>query len=377
MRVGLDASPLLHGERAVRRNSRNLLKALTSIETVDWRALYFDRKGHTPGRLGLEDEVNCRWPMRMLMPAWKHLSWPSLESIAGQDMDIFYAPDLCFPPAENTKVLTTVRGVAYMMIPELCVPKHVDHLMKAFSYARHHADYFLAVSESTKVDMLHCTDIPAEQIYVSSHGVDPQFYPIEKSKARAYIAAQYEVQRPYFLFVGVIAAHKNVRLLIDAMLSASQMQEVDLILAGPWQQPFTNDLLSYIASQGLSERVHLIGEVSQNSDALTYLYSGAVAFLFPTFYEGWCAPPLESMACGTAVLSTQIPSVQEVTGTAAVLLPVDEAEAWGVEMQHLAEDELWRESLEQKGLQHIVQHSWANSAQRLLSVMKEIGQRHD
>ncbi|MDQ6964885.1 MAG: glycosyltransferase family 1 protein [Mariprofundales bacterium] len=377
MKIGFDATPLLHGERAVRRNSRNLLKELIKIEGVDWRALYFDRKADTPGRLGITDERVCRLPMRLLTPAWRGLGWPNLETIAGDDMDIFYAPDLYFPPAKHTKVMTTIRGVAYLAIPELCAPEKVALLTKAFEYAREHADYFLAVSESTRQDMLEHTDIPAECIFVSSHGVDPQFFPIEKMKAREDVKKRYGVERTFFLFVGAIATHKNVSLLVNALHQSPALQNVDLVLAGPHEQPFTTTLRVSIEKAGLSKRVHLIGAVGQENNELATLYSAATALLFPTFYEGWCAPPLEAMACGTPVISTQTPSVQEVVGGAAVLLPVDDVDAWRVQMIRVVEDVEWKALLVKQGLQHVQQHTWNSSASRLFGVMREIVRREE
>jgi len=375
MRIGLDATPLLHGERAVRRNSRNLLQQLTAIDNVDWRALYFDRKGNTEGRLGIDDEVLCRYPMKLLMPAWNSISWPSLEWIAGDDMDLFYAPDLYFPPAKRTPILTTVRGLAYLAVPEHCSIKNVQPLEKAFAYARKHADYFLAVSESTKQDILTLTDIPEEKIFVSSHGVDPVFRCVDAANSRMFVQHTFGVKRPYFLFVGAISTHKNVQLLVDA-LHRSTLDALDLVLAGPYEEPFTTQLRAHIASLGLSERVHLIGPISQGGDALVNLYTAAEAFLFPTFYEGWCAPPLEAMACGTVVISTQIPSVKEVTGSAAILLPVSDVEAWAVHMEKVVEDKQWQRGLIEAGLLHVRQHTWEKSAQKLLSVMQTIVRSH-
>lgn len=376
MKVGFDGTALLHGERAIRRTSRNLLKELTTIEEADWRALYFDRKRDSPGRLGLSDEVICRWPMRLLVPAWRGVGWPRLERIAGDDLDIFYAPDLYFPPSKKTAVLTTIHGMAYMVIPELCAPRNVALLNSAFHYARKHADYFLAVSESTRQDMLEFTDISADRIFVSSHGVDPVFVPIEKNKAREHVRSRYGVGKPFFLFVGAVSSHKNVRLLVDALHRATALKEVDLVLAGPHEEPFATDLRTHIIATGLSQRVHLIGSIGQESDELTFLYSAAVAFLFPTFYEGWCSPPLEAMSCGTPVFSTLIPSVREVTGSAAVLLPVDEPDAWSVQMERIVHDAEWHASLVQHGLEHVMQHSWKASAIRLFDVMKDIVGRH-
>ena len=77
------------------------------------------------------------------------------------------------------------------------------------------------------------------------------------------------------------------------------------------------------------------------------------------------------MACGTPVISTQIPPVKEVTGDAAVLLPVDQPEAWGEQMKKVAEDSQWHASLKERGLIHVQQHTWENSAKRLLGIMQE------
>jgi len=374
-RITIDGTPLLHGERAIRRVSRNLLKSITGMDHVDWRVFYFDRKGDTPGRFHLENEVVCRFPVRLMLPSWNTSGWPTLETLAGGETDLFYATELYFPPSRKTTILSTVHGIAYLVIPELCLPEHVASLTTAFSYARQHADYFLAVSESTKEDMLNHTDIPADRIYVSAHGVDSCFHPIKKQDACAHVALHYGVERPYFLYVGVVAAHKNVRLLVDAMVAASDMHDADLILAGPWQEPFTSELRAHADSVGLSDRVHFTGSVEQEGDELTYLYSGAIAFLFPTFYEGCPSPPLEAMACGAPVISTHIPSVREVTGDAAILLPVDDAEAWGAQMKKVAEDSQYQALMIRHGLVHVKQRTWEHSAKRLLGIMQEVIER--
>ena len=159
---------------------------------------------------------------------------------------------------------------------------------------------------------------------------------------------------------------------MEAFQQTPALQGVDLVLAGPHEQPFTSELRLMIKKAGLSKRVHLIGSVGQDNNELPNLYSAATALLFPTFYEGWCAPPLEAMACATPVISTQIPSVQEVVGDAAVLLPVDDVSAWSKQMLRVVEDTAWHESLVQRGLEHVKQHTWHHSAARLFGIMKEV-----
>ena len=150
-RIGIDASILLHGMRAGRRHSRNLIQQLiVSYHEDEWWLLYFDRRGNTPGRLsqsfnGNTHEVISRTPIRLILPFWKALGYPSIEDWLGS-IDVLYAPDLCFPPAKKIPVLCTIRGVAYLTIPHLCEARTVRNLKRSFAYARKHASHFLAVS---------------------------------------------------------------------------------------------------------------------------------------------------------------------------------------------------------------------------------------
>src|SRR5437899_8217885 len=166
-RIGIDASIMLHGERAGLRHTRNLLDPLLRLHPEDdWALLYFDRRGTTPGRVplpatGARERVS-RLPMRLLSTPWRMLGWPPVERWLGR-IDVLYAPDLHFPPARRAPILCTIRGVAYLAIPHLCESDTVSSLVRAFTYARRRAQHFLAVSESTRQDLLRYTDVPAER----------------------------------------------------------------------------------------------------------------------------------------------------------------------------------------------------------------------
>jgi len=379
--IGIDASILLHGMRAGRRHSRNLLKQLlVSYHEDEWRLLYFDRKGDTPGRLshsfnGNTQEVISRTPMRLMLPFWKALGYPSAEDWLGS-IDVLYAPDLYFPPAKRAPVLCTIRGVAYLTIPHLCEPSTVRALNRSFAYARKRASHFLAVSESTRQDLLRLTDLPPDRIHVVTHGVDPIFRREDSDECHASIKRKFGVDRPFLLYVGVIGRHKNVMAILRAYHAAGLHREgIDLIMAGPFESEIGPARL-FVAQSGINKFVHFTGNVTQEGNTLVELYNAALALIHPSFYEGWGTTPLEAMACGTPVVASDIPSVREVVQDSALLVPPEDQEALKIAMLQVAGDKSSRTELASKGLKHVAQHTWEKAAGQLrqvLSCVKEEG----
>ncbi len=376
-RIGVDATMLLHGVRAGRRHTRNLLSELLRLYPNDvWRLLYFDRKGTTPGRLPLapgapSGEVVSRLPMRLLLTPWRTIGYPVADTWLGK-VDVLYAPDLLFPPTRRAPVLCTIRGVAYLAIPRLCEPDKVRVLNEAFAYARRRAHHFLAVSESTKQDLLALTDVPAERIHVVTHGIDPVFRRLDRAMCREFVAARYGVRRPFLLYVGVIGRHKNIRGLLEAMAAAGpSLKEVDLVLAGPFE-PEAERARTFAADAGLADRVHFIGAVGQEDETLTRLYNAALALAHPTFYEGWCATPLEAMACGCPVVASDIASVREVVEDAGWLVPPDDVDGWRRALIGIVEDEARRTDMARSGVGHAAQHTWERAAHRLRRVLAAV-----
>jgi len=378
-RIGIDASIVLHGERAGQRHSRNLLKQLVGqFDEDDWRLLYFDRSGCTPGRIlyavnGTARETVSRIPVRLLLTPWRILGSPAVEDWLGS-IDVFYAPDLFFPPTRGAPVLCTIRGVAYLAIPQMCEARRVQKLAKAFTYARKRAHHFLAVSESTRQDLLRLTDLRPDRIHVVTHGVDPVFRVLDRGKCSSAVRRRFGVARPFMLYVGVIGRHKNITGLLRAFSDSGLHREgLDLVLAGPFESEI-GTARSMVSQSGLESAVHFIGSVSQEDDTLVELYNAAVALVHPSFYEGWCSTPLEAMACGTPVVASDIPSVREVVQAAALLVPPDDIDGLKLAMLRMVEDESCRADLAARGLAHAGQHTWERSALRLRQVLAHVQQ---
>jgi glycosyltransferase involved in cell wall biosynthesis len=376
MKIWIDATATIHGERAVRRNTRNLISSLISRNGVDYGLIYFDWKGNTPGRITLPnltglDEKICRYPMSVLLPLWRKISEPVLERFVG-NADLLYAPDLYFPPTNGGVVLSTIRGIIYLTHQNMLNPAHCRTLIRAFSYARSRSDYFLAVSETTRQDLLEYTDIPEDCIFVVPHGIDPKFKIIKKERALKAVKKRFNFDNPYLLYVGALSINKNIFGLIEAFsIVASNEHDIDLVLAGPGGNA-VQEAKEKVKFKNLEERVHFLGSIEQESTALTELYNSAEMLVFPSYYEGWCAPPLEAMACGIPVVCSNIPAVQEVVGNCAILANPDDHESIANAISRVLVDSGLRERLIAKGKNHVSQHTWNRAAERLEKVFKEI-----
>jgi glycosyltransferase involved in cell wall biosynthesis len=381
MIITIDATPVAHGRRAIRRHTRNLIEALFRAESSnDYKLLYIDwhkkrsRYCSIPTTLRV-DEYVVRIPARFLKTSWQHLGRPMSERLVGP-FDILYATDLYFPPANRGMILGSVRGIAYHVIEDKLQPNEVNLLRKGLAYTLKHADYLLAVSNKTREDLMERLAVSSERIYVVPHGVDSRFKTLENREALAIrLQRRLGFTSPYILFVGVIGYHKNVMNLLKAYgILWDRGVKLPLVLAGP---PGTawREAQSWIAQKRLQKDIHLLGLVDQDSDELTDLYNGAAVFVFPSFYEGWSAPPLEAMACGTPVITSNCSSLPETVGNAAIQVDPNNHEELVHVMEKVLSDEMLQSELIRKGLEHVASHTWENAAGKLIDIFAEIHAR--
>jgi len=373
-RIAIDMSPIVHGSRAVKRCTACIISELLKHEDIDFDLLYFDYMRQTSKHLRpLEDHVKesvIRVPQRLLIPFWKRFSWPDFETLVPK-CDLLYTNEFYFPPTSRALVLTTIHGLAYKMIPEKLPHKSVASLGQGLSFVLKHADYLIAVSETTREELIRYVGVAPERIYVITHGVDKEFRQLPDGKAlRGRLRDTYGLKRPYILYVGAIATHKNVMGILSAYNIASAKVPHDLVMAGPpdtaWVQAqrFVNDT-------SLSGRVHFLGNVDQAGDGLLNLYNGADLFVFPSFYEGWTSPPLEAMACGTPVIASNCSSLPETVGNAAIQVEPNNTQALAQHIEKVLSDDTLRTRLVRMGLDHASSHTWEKAAKKLINVFAD------
>jgi glycosyltransferase involved in cell wall biosynthesis len=220
-------------------------------------------------------------------------------------------------------------------------------------------------------------DTPEEKIAVVYPGRDETLAPVAGEESLAGIRARYALSESYLLYVGTLHPRKNLVRLVQAFaallqsLAASSNRRMDglqLVLAGQkgWHY---DEIFAEVRRLGLTERVVLTGYVP-GAD-LGGLLSGALAFVFPSLYEGFGLPVLEAMACGTSVVCSATSSLPEVAGDAALLVDPLDTEEISRALYQIVVDEPLRRVLVERGFQQVQRFSWQRCAQETLQVLEE------
>ncbi len=379
MKIVLDTIPLIYGTGATHRTTYNLYRELMRLDKRnEYALLHIDRRlKREPYKALLEEKslpvYKIFSPVKVIQWAWNNFNWPKLEQITG-DVDLYHVTGIITPATKRAKVLVTIHGIVAEVIPELLPPERAKRLQKVTRNAIARADYYLAVSETTKKDMIKHLGVNSDIIYVVPHGVDPVFrYLPDRNSLSNRLKSEFNIVKPYILYVGAIGRHKNVMGILHAyrLLQDRGYTNHDLLLVGP-PDSASQEARDFIRKNNLQKRVFMPGQLRQDTQELTDLYNGADCFLFPSYYEGWCSPPIEAMACGTPVVASFHSSIPETVGEAALLIDPDDPQALADKIALLLEDKDLRAGLIEKGLQRAAELSWRSSALQLIEVYKKI-----
>ena len=292
----------------------------------------------------------------------KRLLWTQFElpQIYRQlKADLIYSPIPEAPLSSRSRYIV----MAHDLIP-LRFPRRASALTNYFRYVvplvLQQAEHIICNSQATARDLSDFYGIAADKITPILLGYDAaNFYPRQ-------ISAYFD--RPYFLYLGRQDPYKNLTGLIDAF-AAIPHRDYYLAIAGARDPRFTPQLQQQALALGIGDRVKWLDYLDYRE--LPVIMSGAVALVFPTFWEGFGLPVLESMACGTPVITSNLASLPEITGDAAVLVDPYDPAAITSAMLDLALDENWRSQLSQSSLCQAQKFSWSKTGKATKEVLQQ------
>jgi alpha-1,3-rhamnosyl/mannosyltransferase len=244
----------------------------------------------------------------------------------GSRADVFHISNLLHIPPRNQLVTATIHDLTTWIMPELHTPENVVADRLFAERVLKSAQRCIAVSHSSRKDAIEILGISPDKIEVIHHGVAETYLEVRDENAEA-VTQKYQLHHPYILFHGAIEPRKNIDLLLDAYqaLPPSLRGQFDLVLAGimGWAAPTTVARL-----KAGSPGVRYLGYIPEQD--MPGLTRGATLFVYPTRYEGFGFPVLQAMACGIPTVTSNISSLPEITGNAAVLVdPLSVSELQG------------------------------------------------
>jgi glycosyltransferase involved in cell wall biosynthesis len=274
-----------------------------------------------------------------------------------QDYDIFhptyYNPYFLKHLQEKPYVLT-VHDMIHELYPEY-YSSH-DPTTQWKKELIEHADSIIAVSESTKKDILKFTNVESDRISVIYHGNPFEFH--IKSNKTTIRSDPHSGEKPYLLFVGNRTDYKNFIFFITAISNLIK-KEKDLMVYCTGGGPFTADEQKILVEQGIQPSVHM---VNMNDHTLPQLYANARAFVFPSLYEGFGLPVLEAFSCGCPVIASNTSSLPEIASDAACYFNADDADSIVQGIESVLSDPIYRENLIKKGYDRLKFFSWKKTA---------------
>ncbi|PJE57578.1 MAG: hypothetical protein COU82_00985 [Candidatus Portnoybacteria bacterium CG10_big_fil_rev_8_21_14_0_10_38_18] len=404
MRIGIDIRILAKGTRTgVENYTINLLSRLLPLDkSVKYRLFYngFRKlKINYPWLKSSNVKIkSLRIPNRIFDLILRFFKFPQLDKIL-KGVDIFLSPHfLLAPTSGQAKNIIIFYDLSFVRFPEFfSLPKLLWHKFVYPQRQAQKADVIVAISESTRKDLVNLYQIDAEKIKVIYPGIDEKFRPINRNDPELLrVRKKYNLpidERSFILYFGTIEPRKNILALIRAFeqikeeknlpplqiqwrgfegLVKKEEQGIDfsalkLVITGAkgW---LYKEVFKKAENSSFGKDIIFTGYIDEEDKP--YLYNLAEVFVYPSFFEGFGLPPLESMACGVPTVVSNNSSLPEVVREGAVMIDANNIDELSFAIRKILESRELRNYLAAKGLKRAKQFNWNKTAEEFLEIFK-------
>ncbi|MBQ4464971.1 MAG: glycosyltransferase family 4 protein [Oscillospiraceae bacterium] len=378
MKIAFDAIPLMGRRTGIGYCEAGQVEAMTRLHPEDQFTLNYFAARHLAERAAdiapfLRDNVAAKHAF-CIPYAYRTVSTfvpvPYSWFFGKNDLTHFF--NYIVPPHVGGRTVVTVHDMVCRAFPETVRGRTKTMLDLGLVPSMKRADRIVTDSEFSKTEIIRYYPQFADKIRVVPCGVSTErFHPVSDPAKIAQVREKHHIAAQYFLYLGTLEPRKNLVNLIEAYAQYARNFDTpaQLVLAGGkgW---LYDEIFAKVNTLGLSDKV-IFTQYIEECD-LCALMSGAMAFTFPSIYEGFGMPPLEAMACGTPVLVSDAASLPEVTGESAVIVRAQDISSIAAGLSRLHEDAGLRERLSAEGLARAKAFSWEQSANLLYQVYQEI-----
>ncbi len=365
MRIGIDARMAYYSKAGIGRYVINLVRALRELEPPEEFVILQSRRDKTP-LASPPFRTSYLWT-----PSHHRLEQITLPlELWPHRLALLHSPDFIPPFRFPGLSVITVHDLAFLIYPQILTRESIRYYGQ-IEEAVERADHIIAVSEWTKKDLMERLGVPEAKITVVYEAAEEVYHPIDPQEARRRVQELFSIGERFILFVSTIEPRKNVPTLLKAFKIVRERcrEEIKLVLVGGkgW---LSERVFEMVDELNLRRDVLFLGFVP--AERLLYLYNAASLLAHPALYEGFGLPILEAMACGLPVVASNVASIPEVTGSAALLVDPEDEEALAAAMRRILKEPEIAQELREKGLKRASLFSWKKTAVQTLQVYRKV-----
>lgn len=363
MHIAIDAHAVGTGLAGNETYIANLIEALAEIDTANRYTLYVTRREAF-------ERFRNRWPNftpRLTLPHTPLVRIPVtlVAELRRRPVDLLHV-QYTAPPFAPCAVVPTIHDLAFEHLPETFKRRSWMQLRLTVRRTARRAAHIITVSEFSRRDIENTYRIAPERITVTPEAASKVFSPADAAEIER-VRAHYKIEGDYLLAVGSIQPRKNLARLLEAysdLLRARTHAKLPrLVLVGKRAWLYEETLRS-VNLFGLASNVVFTGYVPERD--LPPLYSGALCFIYPSYFEGFGLPPLEAMRCGTPVITGNRTSLPEVVSDAGVMVDPFDKDAMAKAIGRVVDDAPLRQTLRERGFERARMFDWRETARLTL-----------
>lgn len=356
------------------RYARHLMRAIQKVEpNIDIQPVSTWTDCDEQGQQQLRQEYGWRklpWNRKLTGSAWAFLKYPPIEHWIGQDHDLVHALEMVYPVRTKKPLVVTIHDIGPLSHPDLFTSVRPWLMRMGLKQAIDEAAAIICVSQSTAdIFQDHFQVDLGERIKVIHEGVNPLYLGEPDFSCLYELTDLPSEDTPFLLTMGAISPRKNLPLVIEALEQLADEIPHHLVHVGipHWD---SDEFFSKLKSSSFASRIHLLGYLSD--EQVHALYNRATAYIFPSLFEGFGLPLLEAMAGNCPIVTSNVSSMPEVAGDAAILIDPTNLNQMIDAIRTVCTEETVRSQLIENGQQRIRQFSWEKCARETLDVYKQI-----
>lgn len=376
LKILIDAQPLIGQLTGIGNYVKGLTEGLSSLpkNTYSYELVAFDfmSKSSQASTTNTLKFRKIRYlPVQLFNRLLRYGLMPPLDLFFGKK--IYFFANFVRWPLLFSKSIVVIYDLAYLHHPEYLAESNRRFMSSRVPDSIRKADHVVAISENTRQELMKAYNIPKNQTSIVYPAINHSHYKPQPKQIVTKVHEKLSIKPNYLLFVGTLEPRKNIVGLIEAFVALPNdiKAKHQLVIVGG--RGWKDKTIANSLEQHEQENINYVGYVSDED--MPAVYSGAALFVYPTYYEGFGMPVLESMACGAPVLCAKNSSLPEVLGSAGVYFDASNTKELTKKMKTLLNNKAKLNELSKKGLERAANFSWQKSAAQLQEVFEKVSKQ--